>query len=185
MADTVSHTFDITSFTSRLALCRTEDELASVIAHEMGHVLARHTGEKLTHEISGNAFAALFGYLTSALFGWDPGSSTDAMNRGRQLTLEIPHSREMEREADLIGLKLMGGACFDVSVAGNTFRRMEAEEGESSSVKKYLSTHPGHGERVQNMRRWAEDVVRENKGREGECAEIRQRWEKARRGNTI
>ena len=79
----------------------------------------------------------------------------------------------------------MGGACFDVNAASNTFRRMHSEQGSNPAVTQFLSTHPGHGERVKNMNGWAKEIIKENEGREGECAEIRRRWELVRRGNEI
>lgn len=164
---------------------RTEDEIASVIAHEMGHVLCRHTGEKLSDEIMGSAGVTLLSQLASTVFGIGAGAAYEWLSVGRGLVLTRPNSRNMEREADYVGLKLIGGACFDVNAASNTFRRMQAEQGTNSAAAGYLSTHPGHGERVKNMSAWAKEVIRENKGREGECAEIRRRWELARRGNKI
>lgn len=61
----------------------------------------------------------------------------------------------MEREADMIGVELMGRACFDPMNAHTVFARMEADDkrkGGGGGSSSYLSTHPGHGERVGNLK---------------------------------
>ena len=91
----------------------------------------------------------------------------------------------MEREADKIGVELMGRACFDPLSASSVFVRMEEDDkkkGGGGSSSSYLSTHPGHGERVGNLTKWGREVKGKMKGREGECAEINRRWEEMRRG---
>ncbi|GMH55912.1 hypothetical protein TrRE_jg11165 [Triparma retinervis] len=164
---------------------RTESELAAVMAHEIGHVLARHTGEKVTDTGVLSLVTLALASLSGVLFGGDSGASAfKILTVGKSFLYELPHSRDMEREADLIGVELMGRACFDPRDAYKVFERMEKDskrKGEGGS-NSYLSTHPSHGERVGNLKKWGGEAWERMKGREEECLEVNERWKEMRRG---
>ena len=77
-----------------------------MIAHEMGHVLCRHTGEKLSDEITASAGTTLLAQLLSTVFGIGAGGAYDVLSVGRGVLWTRPNSRDMEREADYVGLKV-------------------------------------------------------------------------------
>ena len=114
-----------------------ETLVAVVISHEIGHALARHTAEKLT--ASGtlslarlliNWFCGLnVGYVTSILF-------------------DLPYSRAMESEADIIGLVLMHRAGYDVDRAHLIWEMPD-------EIPEFLSTHPSHVNRGQMLKKAA------------------------------
>ncbi|GMI42386.1 hypothetical protein TeGR_g11258 [Tetraparma gracilis] len=163
---------------------RTEDELAAVLAHEIGHVLARHAGEKMSGDVKVRGGAAALGALWGAATGGTGELARAAAAATGGLLSELPNSREMEREADYIGLRLMGAACFDIGKAANFFERMEREERAQGGGGggSWLSTHPVHKERIDNIRRWSGEVGEEMRGRGQECERVRRDWEIARRG---
>ncbi|CAM9015262.1 unnamed protein product [Wickerhamomyces anomalus] len=67
----------------------------------------------------------------------------------------MPASREMESEADYIGLMLMSEACFDPKEASRLWERMSKWEKRSGiSQPEFLSTHPGTERRISNMQKW-------------------------------
>lgn len=140
-------------FTSILPICHNDDGLATVLAHETGHQLARHTAENL----SKTPFYVVLGLLLSTVTG------ADMINRLVVNTLfQLPASREMEREADYIGLMMMSKACFDPSEAVHVWERMTRFEQKmakgSSKVPEFLSTHPTSNNRITLIQQWLSEA---------------------------
>ncbi|KAJ2761267.1 metalloendopeptidase, partial [Coemansia nantahalensis] len=105
-------------FSGLLPVATTEDGLATVLAHEIAHQHARHTGEKLSQ-----ARLLSVAYLLVALF-----VDTSAAQLGRSVTsllVELPNSRRCEEEADRIGLDLMARACYDPAQAVALWQNMK------------------------------------------------------------
>jgi predicted Zn-dependent protease len=130
-------------YTGLLQLLKTEDELAAVIAHEAGHVVARHVAERLTQgsvvellrQIAYFAFSIPIpaGALTAVFF--------------------LPNSRKAETEADVIGLQLAARACYDPAAAAVVFKKLgeeEAKHGEAA-IPKMLRTHPVTSDRIKKI----------------------------------
>lgn len=118
-----------------LRFTETPDELAAVLAHEMGHLIRRHPTERLFRE---TASSALIGLLLGDVAG---GTVLAAAGR---LMLSAAYTREAEEEADALGLDLMAKAGLDPAAAAAFFRRLEAKEAEKglSGLPAFLSTHP-------------------------------------------
>ncbi|KAJ1734785.1 metalloendopeptidase [Coemansia biformis] len=136
-------------FSGLLPVAMTEDGLATVLAHEIAHQQARHTGEKLSQ-----ARLLHLAYLFVALF-----VDSGAAQIGRSMTsllLELPNSRRCEEEADQIGLQLMATACYDPAQAVALWERMRAAEG--VSPPEFLNTHPSTESRIVNIRKWVPDA---------------------------
>lgn len=139
-------------YTGLLPYTQTEDGLAFVIAHEIGHAIARHGGERMTQQM-------LLQYgqqgLNAMLQGGAASSSTiDVMNTvygvSANLGILLPYSRSQEYEADQIGLMLMAKAGYDPRQAPNFFRNMlSAKKGGRTPV--FLSTHPADEDRIQKI----------------------------------
>lgn len=84
-----------------------KDELAAVIAHEMAHVLARHSAENMT------AAAVTLPLRVAAALMLESGTGVfDAMHN---VLVALPASRAAETEADAIGMQLAARACFQPS----------------------------------------------------------------------
>lgn len=134
-------------FSSILPICQNEDGLATVLSHEFGHQLARHTGE----QISKSPIYGILGLLLYTLTGADLLNSL-VINA----VFKMPASREMETEADYIGLMLMSKACFDPNEAHRLWERMANWERSAAAraPPEFLSTHPASSRRIQNMNEW-------------------------------
>ncbi|SMN22295.1 similar to Saccharomyces cerevisiae YKR087C OMA1 Metalloendopeptidase of the mitochondrial inner membrane, involved in turnover of membrane-embedded proteins [Maudiozyma saulgeensis] len=135
-------------FSSILGICKDEDGLATVLSHEFAHQLARHTSENLS-KAPIYAFISLLIYSVIGVNGLD-NLLTDGL-------LRMPASRQMETEADYIGLMIMARACFNPSEAINLWKRMSEFEQKSNMngrTLEFLSTHPASERRIQNMERW-------------------------------
>ncbi len=132
-----------------LQVARTQDQLAAVIGHEIGHLLASHSNERLTQEL-----AVQGGLLLVDLFAEEPGSFEHealrkALGIGAEYGLLLPYSRTHEREADVIGRDLMAAAGFDPRASIELWRNMAATGGGAPLA--FLSTHPSHDTRMERL----------------------------------
>lgn len=128
-----------------------EAELAAVLAHEIGHAVARHSAEKLS-------FANLVLLARVVLF-WlvDAGVLVDVLIN---IAASLPMSRAMEAEADYIGLRLMAAACYDPAAAARFFTRLDRMAGtRGTPPPAFLSTHPSDKRRVEQIEGWLPDVA--------------------------
>ncbi|KAF5386543.1 hypothetical protein D9757_005885 [Collybiopsis confluens] len=128
-------------FTGILPVCKDEHGLAAVLSHEIGHVVARHTAERLSSQ---SVYIALGLFL--AVLGIDFGLSAFI----NKMVLELPNSRLQEREADLIGLRLMSKACYNPSAAPEMFARLGQLESKIRSPE-FFNTHPSSQSRVKDL----------------------------------
>lgn len=122
--------------TGLMGAARNEAELASVIAHEIGHIAEGHAVEQLRRT------AVAQGIATAA--GLD---KNVAVQIGVELALRRPNSREAEYEADQMGIDMLGRVGYDQNAA-ITF--METLLG-SGSPPTFLSTHPATSNRIAAM----------------------------------
>ena len=148
---------------------RDDSALAFILAHEMGHALCRHGAEKATLQVLSSAADAA-SWAAAVLAGADyfGGAFTAAALAGAEsavtLAVALPNSRDMEREADVVGVRLMARACFDPNGAARVFRKIEAARrldetppnggappgAPPGALEAYLSTHPLDAERARN-----------------------------------
>ena len=171
---------------------RDDSALAFILAHEMGHALCRHGAEKATLQLLSSAADAA-SWAAAVLAGADyfGGAFTAAALAGAEsavtLAVTLPHSRDMEREADLVGVRLMARACFDPNGAARAFRKIQdarsLDGAGVSRLEAYLSTHPLDDERVRNASVYAralegrdksqKNKTSSNERREALCASFR------------
>ncbi len=116
------------------------EEVAGVLAHEMGHVIERHGTEALIRQFGMNA-------IVGAILGDASGIGSTAADIGAQLAV-LSYGRAAEREADRVGVDMLNKA--DIRGAGLVafFRRIGKEAGDDKGVLRYLGTHPPTGERA-------------------------------------
>ncbi len=154
-------------YTGMLKLVENQDQLASVLGHEVGHVIAQHGNERMSQQQLTNvalAAAAGSGYLDTA--------SMQALGLGAQIGILLPYSRAHESEADVIGLDLMAEAGFDPRESVQLWKNMEKAGG--GAPPEFLSTHPAGGTRIDNLLSQMADALRSYndaraKGRKPNC----------------
>lgn len=129
-----------------------ENGLAIVLGHEIMHAVLRHGGER----VSQGMIAELgIGVVSTVLGGGDPAKTRLAyslIGLGTQLGILLPFSRTHETEADEFGLYLAALAGYDPRAGVEVWERMEKLGG--AGPPEFLSTHPSHGTRIANMKKW-------------------------------
>ena len=131
--------------TGIIELCDSEDQLASVLAHEMSHVAARHATEMLTTEnITQLALIAAISVVPIPV----PPIAWEGAKLGYVLGL-LRYSRGKEAEADRLGVTLMDAAGYDPGEMATVFRKLaEQQRSLPSVVERFTSSHPLTEDRV-------------------------------------
>ncbi|WP_025602361.1 M48 family metalloprotease [Burkholderia sp. WSM2230] len=141
--------------TGLIVATQTESELASVLGHEMGHVLQRHISRMITTgERSGYAALAgmLFGVLASVLaHSGDLGSAIAIGGQAYAVDNQLRFSRSAEHEADRVGFLLLAGAGYDPYAMTTFFGRLDRAAMSDTGIPAYARTHPLTGERIADM----------------------------------
>lgn len=137
--------------TGLMAVAKNQDQLATVVAHEVGHVLSRHGAERVSQQFAaGTAMQMVQAYA-------GPDSSDSAklamalLGLGTQVGVLLPYGRLQESEADVIGLDLMAGAGFDPRQAIDLWENMASQS--ASRPPEFLSTHPSPSSRIKALGR--------------------------------
>lgn len=137
-------------YTGIFTVAKNQDQLAAVIAHEIGHVVSRHHEERLTRAAGAQGALQLLGAVLGSRYGQGVGNA--AMQGGSVLAQTgflLPGSRAQETEADVVGQQLMARAGFDPRAAVNLWQNMLAASG--SRPPEWLSTHPDPQSRLKEM----------------------------------
>lgn len=126
-----------------------QDQLAAVIGHEIGHVIARHSNERLSHSVLAEAGTGLVGAYVGRNASPDQVKQVVALlGAGTQVGVLLPYSRKHESEADQIGQELMAKAGYDPREAARLWENMIRASSGSAAPPRLLSTHPDSNERA-------------------------------------
>lgn len=127
--------------TGLLALVRNDDQLATVLGHEVGHVVARHAAERYSQ----NAAASAGVGLARGVAGDQAQNVGAIFGLGAQFGV-LRYSRTHELEADRIGVDYLQRAGFRPSEAVALWRLMAAQR--QGSTPEFASTHPSDANRI-------------------------------------
>ncbi|MGH7399429.1 MAG: M48 family metallopeptidase [Candidatus Rokuibacteriota bacterium] len=131
-------------FRGLLERTRTPEELAGVMAHELQHILRRHTTRAVIQDVG-------TGLLLMALIGDVTGPLAYGLQTARALG-DLRYSRRAEEEADREGLRMMMAARLDPEGMIAFFENIQEEEGARPDILTYLSSHPMPVERIARLR---------------------------------
>jgi predicted Zn-dependent protease len=121
-------------------------ELAAVLGHEISHALREHTRERVSR-----AYVEQIALSGIAIAVGAPPGSVDLASSVAAVTFELPHSREQEAEADVMGLELMARAGYDPHAAVTLWTKMQATS--TGHTPQFLSTHPSSANRISEIER--------------------------------
>jgi predicted Zn-dependent protease len=134
-----------------LAHLNNEDQLATVLAHEIGHVTARHAARQAWQQQIGQGLL-----MGGAILGQGLGlPAQDLLSLGGMAAqlIFLRYSREDELEADKLGVEYASAARYDPSEVIPFFRTLERlQEKEGQGMPSFLATHPNPGDRIQRIR---------------------------------
>jgi predicted Zn-dependent protease len=140
---------------------QTESELASVLAHEIGHVAQRHIARMLgSHkQDSMISLAALILGALAATASPDAGMGIMMGGQGLAIQRQLNFSRDAEREADRVGLDILRQAGYETSGMINFFGRLQqASRAYTDTAPPYLRTHPMTTERMADIEARTRDL---------------------------
>lgn len=138
-------------YTGLLNVAVNQDQLATVIGHEIAHVLANHSNERLSQSQLANAGLQITDIaLGASEYAQYRGLTMAALGVGVQYGVILPYGRTQESEADIVGLELMAKAGFDPNQSIDLWRNMARASG-GNAPPELLSTHPSHGTRIRDL----------------------------------
>ncbi len=132
-----------------IELVDNQDQLAAVIGHEVGHVMARHSNERLSQKTAASQVVTLISAVSSPTTPLGQ-LAVSSLGIGAQYGIILPFSRTHESEADIIGLDLMAKAGFDPRQSINLWQKME-QASKGKSPAEFMSTHPSHDTRIKEL----------------------------------
>jgi predicted Zn-dependent protease len=143
-----------------LALVNTEDELAGVVGHEIGHVAARHTVQRISRQ---GPFALITNLVSGVTGFFVPvvGNIVGGVGNFAQSIVFSPYSRSQESQADEVGQEMAAKAGWDpVGLANflNTLERQETLLSDGPRKPSFFDSHPATPDRVKNTTKHAKDL---------------------------
>ncbi len=135
--------------TGLINLVDNQDQLAAVIGHEIGHVIAQHSNERLSQKTAVDKGVVLISAISrpESTLGKVALSS---LGVGAQYGIILPFSRTHESEADILGLDYMAKAGFDPRESVRLWQKMSAASNGPKPAE-FLSTHPSHESRINDL----------------------------------
>lgn len=139
-------------FRGLLELAQGDDEVASVLGHEIGHIVARHAAERLSQELAVQAGVSIAQMVLSDQAGEYTDEIGAALGMGAAYGVILPYSRKHELEADRVGVDLMRSAGLDPAAAVRFWERMVARGAETPKPPEVISTHPADQRRLDELK---------------------------------
>lgn len=133
-----------------LPICESEAGLAVVMAHEVAHALARHGGERMTHQQATETAKNFLGQFMQQQEPLTQELVLQAYGLGTKYGILLPYSRKHESEADHMGLVLMARAGYDPAEAPRFWQRFATMK-QGGQQPEFLSTHPGDERRAADL----------------------------------
>ena len=128
-------------------------ELATVVGHEVGHAIARHGGERMSHGIAAQVVGQ--GLNTATGSDWSQAYGTLA-----NLGVMLPYSRMHEYEADHIGIILMARAGYNPQAAMHFWAKF-GKLSQTNELTEFLATHPMGEKRLEELKKLQAAALKE------------------------
>ncbi|MDN3547521.1 M48 family metallopeptidase [Mucilaginibacter aquaedulcis] len=136
-------------YSGLLPVANTDAYLAVVMGHEIGHAIARHSAERISHQMAVQGVGGAVGVATAGQSSATQGIINQLYGVGGNLVL-LKYSRNQESEADRLGLTFMAMAGYDPHNAIGFWQRMAAQN-KGGAPPELLSTHPADATRIQDI----------------------------------
>lgn len=134
------------AYTELMKFADDEAEFAAVVAHEVAHVAARHSTERLTQEYG-------YQFVANLVLGTDPNATAKVISDLAATGGFLKYSRDAEFEADRLGAKYLHAAGYDPQAMVDFLEKLKAlETSEPSKFETWLMTHPTTSERLEKVK---------------------------------
>jgi metalloendopeptidase OMA1, mitochondrial len=144
-------------FTGLLPVTQNEDQLATVMGHEIAHALAHHASERIARQESAERKLRILSVGLGGLSEQDRRRVIGVLAAGAQFG-SLSYDRKQESEADHIGLFLMTFAGYDPHQAVAFWERMQQATAKTGRPPEILSDHPSDARRIAQIRVWADQA---------------------------
>lgn len=144
---------------------QTEDQFASVLAHELAHLSQRHYARRVEQQKGQQliGMAALLGSLiVAATGGGEAGIAALQATQAGIIDQQLRFSRSFEEEADRIGMKTLVKAGFDAHSMADMFQQMQRATQYSTEPPEFLLTHPVTARRIADAENRSRDLPKQN-----------------------
>ena len=142
--------------TGLFAFAENEDQMVSVLAHELAHLSQRHFARGLEARRSSSMVTLaglLAGLVVAATVGGDAGMAAISASQAYAAESQLRYSRSNEQEADRIGLQTMERSGRDPAAAGDMFETLLSKTRYSGTrIPEFLLTHPVTEKRIADAR---------------------------------
>tara|TARA_R110001583_G_scaffold21964_4_gene82880 strand:- start:180 stop:968 length:789 start_codon:yes stop_codon:yes gene_type:complete len=147
-------------YTGLLQVAKNQDQLAAVIGHEIAHVQANHSNERLSSsQITGYGTQIAQTAIGSTEYS---AMGMAALGLGVQYGITMPYGRAQESESDILGLHLMNDAGFDAQQSIELWKNMAKASGGNEPME-FLSTHPSNETRINNLQNELKKLTKSTK----------------------
>lgn len=148
-------------YTGILRYMSSDDELAIVVAHEVGHALARHGAERMSSSKLMSTGGALLqvGLGAKGVSAQNTELALQAFGAASELGVILPYSRTQEYEADHIGLVVAAKAGYNPSAALSFWKKFVELEKGAKKQPEYFSTHPDTAKRIAKIESLLPEVM--------------------------
>ncbi len=140
-------------FTGLLPVAQNDDQLATVMSHEIAHALAHHASERIARQQKLERAAEAASGLLGQIAPQERKQLIGLLAAGAQFG-SLPFDRKQEAEADRIGIFLMTFADYDPRQAVVFWERMQAIADRRGHVPEILSDHPSDAHRIAAIKKW-------------------------------
>lgn len=135
-------------YTGLIKYLDTEDQLAGVLGHEIGHADLRHSKSMMITQ---------FGIQLLLDMTLGKASQTTVAQISKSI-VGLQFSKAHETESDTISVRYLAGTSYQCSGTAGFFEKLEAEGKGCSSLKEFFSTHPCPDNRIQNIKTKAQNI---------------------------
>jgi len=126
----------------------TDDEVATIMGHEIGHALLEHGRARMSEQLLKN-----IGISAAAMMLNLGQVSAELLSQAANLAVSLPYARRQEADADLVGLELAARAGYDPRAAVVVWQKMTkfSQSAGKGQPPQFLSTHPANETRIKQI----------------------------------
>ena len=130
------------------ALQLDDDEIATIMGHEIGHALLEHGRARMSEQVAKNVGIS----IAAAVLNLGQ-LSAELLAQAANLAVSLPYARSQETDADLVGLELAARAGYDPRAAVAVWQKMSklSQGAGKGQPPQFLSTHPAHDTRIKQI----------------------------------